>query len=98
MILEKQKKETTSNVLLSINITIKRFQNAYEKKAVFNWMKKKKPSTRVEKMTSIFKNKSKHKGKKITIKEMQMWNKNTIHIKDCHYYQGYRKKFQIYKI
>ena len=42
MILEKQKKETTSNVLLSINITIKRFQNAYEKKAVFNWMKKKK--------------------------------------------------------
>ena len=84
MILEKQKKETTSNVLLSINITIKRFQNAYEKKAVFNWMKKKMPSTRVEKMTCIFKNKPKHKGKKITIKEMQMWNKNTIHIKDCH--------------
>ena len=83
MILEKQKKETTSNVLLSINITIKRFQNAYEKKQyLIEW--KKMPSTRVEKMTSSFKNKPKHKGKKITIKEMQMWNKNTIHIKDCH--------------
>ena len=41
MILEKQKKETTSNVLLSINITIKRFQNAYEKKQyLIEWKKK----------------------------------------------------------
>ena len=69
MILEKQKKETTSNVLLSINITIKRFQNAYEKKQYLIEWKKKMPSTRVEKMTSIFKTNLNIKAKKLPLRK-----------------------------